>query len=126
MIASLRREGLVESVGDNKKDAASQRGTMLQITQKGENLLNRFRQGFKSRMQSYNLSLFSIFAEMMFPGEGLDELALGVKRGELETLKRFLADDYWKTIPPERRKKFLDAYSKTLQEEVEVINKSQL
>jgi len=125
MIASLRKEGLVDSVGGRKKDAPSQRGTMIQITQKGENLLNKFRQGFKSRMQSYNLSLFGIFAEMMFPGQGLDELTLGVRKGELERLKHFLGDDYWKTIPPERKKKFLEAYAKTLQEELEVVNKSQ-
>jgi DNA-binding PadR family transcriptional regulator len=125
MIASLRKEGLVESIGEHKKDAASQRGTMLQITQKGENLLNKFRQGFKSRMQSTNLSLFSIFAEIMFPGQGLDELQLGFRKGEIERLKRFLTDDYWKTISPERKKKFLDAYARTLQEELEVVSKSQ-
>jgi DNA-binding PadR family transcriptional regulator len=125
MVASLRREGLVESVGGHKKDAPPQRGTMLQITQKGENLLNKFRQGFKSRMLSYNLSLFGIFAEMMFPGQGLDELMLDVRKGEIERLRRFLSDDYWKTISPERRRKFLDAYAKILQEELEFINKSQ-
>jgi len=124
MIASLRREGLVESVGVHKKDAPSQRGTVLQITQKGENLLNKFRQGFKSRMQSYNLSLFGIFAEMMFPGEGLDELALSLKKGEIERLKRFLGDDYWKTVSPDKKRKFLDAYEKSLQEELEVLKRN--
>jgi DNA-binding PadR family transcriptional regulator len=124
MIASLRREGLIESTGDRKKERPPQRGTMLQITEKGRDTLNRFRQGFKSRMQSQNLSLFGIFAEMVFPGQGLDEVMLGARKGEIERLKRFLDDDYWKTISPERKKKFLGAYAKILQEELEVVNKS--
>jgi DNA-binding PadR family transcriptional regulator len=123
MIASLRREGLIESTEDRSKDKPPRRGTILQITSKGENLLNKFRQGFKSRIHSYNLSLFGIFAEMMFPGQGLDEVMLSTRGGETERLKRFLGDeDYWKTLSPERRSKFLDAYAKILQEELEVIN----
>jgi DNA-binding PadR family transcriptional regulator len=125
MIASLRREGLIESTGDRKKDKLPERGTTLQITTKGENLLNKFRQGFKSRIQSYNLSLFSIFTEMMFPGQGLEEVWLSTQRGAIERLKRFLGDDeYWKTISPERKRKFLDAYAKILQEELQLVSAS--
>jgi DNA-binding PadR family transcriptional regulator len=124
MIASLRREGLIESTGGHKKETPSQRGTMLQITEKGKDTLNRFRQGFKSRMQSYNLSLFGILTEMVFPGQGLDEVMLGARRSEVERLKRFIDDDYWKAIPSERKRKFLEAYAKILQEELQVVNRS--
>jgi DNA-binding PadR family transcriptional regulator len=123
MIASLRREGLIESTGDRRKDELTQRGTTIQITPKGENLLNKFRQGFKSRIQSYNLGLFSIFVEMMFPGQGLEEVMLITRRGEIERIKRFLGDDeYWKTVSPERKRKFLDAYGKVLQEELQIVS----
>ena len=123
MIASLRRDGLIESTQRREKEPPTRRGTMLQITDKGKDALIKFRQGFKSRMHSQSFSLFGIFAEVVSPGEGLEDVVLAARRGQFENLKRFLDDDYWKAISPEKKRKFLDTYTKILQDELQIVNK---
>lgn len=126
MIASLRKEGLIQSSSSKKKGTAQKRGTKLQITEKGREALKRFRENLRSRMNEQNRNLFSIFAEIAFPGMGLEEVILAQRKMEIERLKRgIIDDDYWKTLPPERKREFLEALAQTLQEELDFIKKSE-
>ncbi len=126
MIASLRKEGLIQSSSSKKKGVGEKRGIKLHITEKGRETLKRFRENLRSRMNEQNRNLFSIFAEIAFPGMGLGEVILAQRKMEIERLKRgIIDDDYWKTIPPERKKKFLEALAQTLQEELNFIKKSE-
>jgi DNA-binding PadR family transcriptional regulator len=125
MIASLRKEGLIQSSPSKKKGTAQKRGTKLQITEKGRESLKSFREHMSSRMNEQNRSLFSVFAEIAFPGMGLEEVILAQRRMGSERLERGIIDtDYWKTLSPDRKRKFLNALAENLQEELEFIKKS--
>jgi DNA-binding PadR family transcriptional regulator len=126
MVASLREEGLIQSSSSKKKGTAQKRGTKLQITEKGREALKRFRENMRLRMNEQNRNLFSVFAEIAFPGMGLEEVVLAQRKMEIDRLKRgIIDDDYWKTLPPERKRKFLEALAQTVQEELDFIKKSE-
>jgi DNA-binding PadR family transcriptional regulator len=127
MIASLRKEGLIQSSSTKKKGAVPKRGTKLQITEKGRESLKKFRENMSSRVNEQNRNLFSVFAEIAFPGMGLEEVILAQRKMEFERLKRGITeykDDYWKKLSPERKRKFLNALAENLQEQLEFIKKN--
>jgi DNA-binding PadR family transcriptional regulator len=123
MIASLRKEGLIQVISPHKKDPAQKRGTILQITEKGRETLSRFRATVKSRMHTQTLSMARIWAELVFPGVELIDIYLGERRREIERLGGFLADDYWNAISDEKKKKFFEAYIRIAQEELDFAKK---
>jgi DNA-binding PadR family transcriptional regulator len=116
MIESLRKDGLIKAASPNKKESSQERGTTLQITEKGRETLSGFRENVKSRMHVQTLSIARIWAELVFPGVELGEVYLGERRREIERLEGFLADDYWNTISNEKKRKFFEAYIKIAQE----------
>nr|MDO8099409.1 PadR family transcriptional regulator [Candidatus Njordarchaeota archaeon] len=123
MIESLRKEGLIQAASPNKKRSTQRRGTTLQITEKGREILSKFRENVKCRMDVQTLNIGRIWAELVFPGVELADVYLGGRRREIERLGSFLADDYWSTISSEKKKKFFEAYIKITQEELDFVKK---
>jgi hypothetical protein len=54
----------------------------------------------------------------------MEEVMLGTLRAGVEGLKRFLEDEYWKSLSSEKKKKFVEAYARMLQEEIQVVNRA--
>jgi DNA-binding PadR family transcriptional regulator len=123
MIESLRKEGLVQAASSRKKQSAQERGTTLQITEKGRNTLSKFRESVKSRMHTQTFSIARLWGELVFPGMEAADLYLGQRGREIERLGSFLADEYWNSISDEKKRKFLEAYIKIAQEELDFVKK---
>lgn len=126
MLESLKNEGLIKPASASKGKKTQTRGTTLQITEKGKESLAEFRQNVTHGITARSRNLFKIFMDLAYPGLGFDEVVLAQRRREIDTLKEVLSDDYWNTVSDEKRRKFLDAFSKITEEELEIVKKELL
>lgn len=121
MLESMKKEGLIQSSPAPKREASQRRGTTLQITEKGKQELNRFRENLKHGMPARAKSLYLIFADIAYPGLGFDEVILAERKREIQRLENVFGDEFWETVSAEKKKEFIEKYSKTVQDELDLV-----
>jgi DNA-binding PadR family transcriptional regulator len=121
MLESMKREGLIHSAQHTKREANHRRGTSLQITEKGKQELNRFRENLKHGMPTRARSLYMIFADIAYPGLAFDDVILAERAREIQRLENVFGDDFWGTVSAEKKKEFIEKYSKIVKEELELV-----
>jgi DNA-binding PadR family transcriptional regulator len=121
MLESLRQEGMIQATAASKREASQRRGTTLQVTEKGREELNKFRENVKHGMPARAKSLYLVFADIAYPGLEFDEVILAEREREIERLQSVFGDEYWNNVSADRKKKFIERYSKIVQGELEFV-----
>jgi DNA-binding PadR family transcriptional regulator len=121
MLESLKTERLIRSAANPKRETSHRRGVILQITEKGREELNRFRDRLKQKMPARARSLYVLFSEIAYPGMEFDEITLAERKRDIQRLDSVFSEKYWTTISAEKKREFVEKYSKIVKEELELI-----
>jgi DNA-binding PadR family transcriptional regulator len=121
MLESMKREGLIHTVRLTKRGLSSGRGTSLQISEKGRQTLNGFTETLRHGMPTRARSLYLIFADIAYPGLTFDDVILAERRREVQRLENVFNDAFWGTVSAEKKKEFIEKYSKIVEEELELL-----
>ena len=121
MLESMKKEGLIRAANPTKGKATHRRGTSLQITGKGKQVLNKLGENLKHGMPVRARSLYRIFADIAYPGLPFEDVILAERARENQRLEGIFDDDFWRDVSVEKKKVFIEKYSKIVQEELELV-----